>query len=863
MKSVINKHLQWFAAGFALTVFQLSGQVKVSFETAGQTVDETDTVYVTIKLSEPSLLEVEVPYVVASDSTAVLDEDFEIPEDDEDTDYDNASPIVFAPGETSKTFEIDMINDSDVEDDEFIYIDLAQDEAGVVELGDITRHTIRVLDNDEVRVYFKSHESEVYESSNISLPLYLSAPSDQDIEVSFSVTTLTASDDDIDMSSTYTTQSPLTISAGGTMSSVGIKVVNDSITDRNAGGADEETLEVVLQEAVLVDTGESIDFDTTPVLVTIVDNDPLTVEFSYSDDLEQPVEINEYTSTSVSIRLLNPDGYQSSASDDIDIPITYGGTAIRGDGDNDDYNTSDDTITITAGNSSATFSVAINNDDNIEEDESIEFTLGTPAYQDGGDLILGEKSTLSFLIKDNDPVTLSFGALYSKDDEAAAEDDTIDDILYVPVGGSTVAESAGTVSIPVYLSSPSANNVEFDLEIVGAGTTATMYDSNNDSTDQDWDYTVSSADITKTDKSVAMVIRAGVQVANITLTLNNDTETPVIYGQAPASDVESDETVQFRISNVNTDSSYASMGDFSTYDLVIKDLPDIDITDLVNGLSPDPAGLVNGNVRYNPATALFEADYHMSLNTVLDPNDFPGYNSIKARFRLSNYDAANPDAETNDPLVKSPQYPDDGEEFNFFVDTPFQVRFPNNALWIRLKEGVDPVDDYYDITTADTIEIAPYILKTIDFPRLNDFEASIKGAFDLNDPLDWCVDFYSPGRLTMPLDRIDPTVNPERLRIYLSTAGANVYSSSSGTSLSFDNFVPQPDGSMLMVINTNNNTSVQIQYLDAGDEWRIVQPTSIATGGASKLYWIDNGPPQTHTHPSNVNFRLYRATTQN
>ena len=133
----------------------------------------------------------------------------------------------------------------------------------------------------------------------------------------------------------------------------------------------------------------------------------------------------------------------------------------------------------------------INNDDNIEEDELVTVALGTPAYEDGGDVVVGDRKSMSFKIIDNDPVTLSFGALYSKDDALAYEDSDYENIIYVESAGSIVSEHSQSVSIPIYLSSLSGHNTEFTIELLSSGTTATIYDSNGE-TDQDWDYAVSS-----------------------------------------------------------------------------------------------------------------------------------------------------------------------------------------------------------------------------------------------------------------------------------------------------------------------------------------------------------------------------------
>lgn len=835
-------------------------QVEVNFVESGQTVSETGNWTVDIELSEPSLLEVSVPYIISSASSATLDSDYEIAEDEldgEDIIFDNQSPIVFNPGETVKRVTITGINDDVVEDDELLILQLVSDGLTVGKLGTLTEHTIRILDNDPIRADFKVHELEVGEDTDIAISVHLSAVAEQDVTIPYRIDTLTASANDIDLANSYNSSNPLIISAGSSTGTISLKVVNDSITDRNEGGADRETVQISLTGGALAN-GTQIDFDSEPLIVTIVDNDPISVEFSYDDSQELPFELDEYVSTSVRIILTDPEGNLTSADDDIEVPIAWGGNASYGDGDDDDLNPSFDPVTISAGQTNAAVALLINNDDNVEEDELVTLALEQPSYADGGDLLIGPRSTMSFNIIDNDPVSLSFGALFTKDDTLAREDDEYENVIYVDSAGSVVSEHVQSVTIPIYLSSQSANNTEFTLELVSEGTTATIYDSNGEQ-DQEWDYSITSHLLQEPGDTVDVAMRAGSQLLNLNLLLNDDDETPTIYGEAPADDVEQDEVVKFRISGINTADSHVNAGGSLEYTLTIRDLPDIDITNVFTGLSPDPAYLENGGLRYNDLTGLFEAHYVMEPTVVFNPGDFPGYRSLKLQYRTSNYDAANPESSENDPLIQSPEDPAEGQEFHFFVNPAYQVRFPSNSGQIKLIEGADPVDDAYDITTADTIEIAPYLLRPLYFPRLNDFEAEVEGAYDVNDELDWIVNFYSQGYFFFPVDRIDPAVNPDRLRVYLTAESTPVYAST-GTVAPISKFVPLPDGSVFMVVDCGSTAiNVQIQYLDPGDEWRVVHPEFITTGGASKIYWIDQGPPATQTHPKNLPFRLYRA----
>lgn len=844
-----------------LLVSFLTAQIEVNFEESGQTVDESGSTIVIVSLSEASALEISVPYVVNGASTAQNESDYEIPEDNADNNFFNESPMVFAPGETVKTIRINIVNDLIEEDDELLIIELVQDGLVEAQIGERNLHTIRIIDNDPTLVHFDTQEEDFYENANIVIPVRLNAPLEEDLNVSFSITPVTANDADYEANhdGTATSESPITILAGSTLGQITIDVKNDSVTDRNDGGADRETLEVRLTSASLDESGTVVDVDGTPYTATIIDNDPLTVEIDFEpfDDEVQPYEIEEYEIGRLTINLVDPEGNLSSAGDEIEIPVSFSGGAVRGDGDNDDYDSEDGPIEITAGQSTFTYSIAVNNDDAVEEDEIVTVTLGNPAYQDGGDVLLDPENSISFLIKDNDPITLSFGAIFSRDDEEASENDDVENILFVDSAGSLVAEGQQSVQIPYYLSSISANDVEFDLEIVSGGTTATIFDSSLE--DQDWDYLISQSSLTKVDEKQRVTMRGGFRNGVITVLLNDDDETPIVFGESPAADVEPDETVQFRITNLNTSDSKVNLG-ISDYTLTIQEKPDIDVTHLFTGTSPDSSQFVGGFPKFDDRTGLIELHYLLTPTTTFNPADFAGYNSLKATFRTSNYDGANRDSETNDPVISNPLNPQDGQSYQLVVDSPFQLRYASGIDLITLSEGVDPENDNTFIdANADVVEFAQFILKPLNLPRLNDFEAIVDDGYDINEASDWTVDLASRAFFRIPLDRIDPAINPHRFKLYLTTDATQVLAGNTGNVLQISNFEPQPDGSMLLMITTGGSNSLQIQYLDAGEEWKVVQPTSISTGGASRLYWLDRGPPQTRSHPSEESFRLYRV----
>ena len=65
------------------------------------------------------------------------------------------------------------------------------------------------------------------------------------------------------------------------------------------------------------------------------------------------------------------------------------------------------------------------------------------------------------------------------------------------------------------------------------------------------------------------------------------------------------------------------------------------------------------------------------------------------------------------------------------------------------------------------------------------------------------------------------------------------------------------NGNVLIEFPAEINSIYTVEYSMNGSDWAQVTP-SIKAGG-SRVQWIDNGPPKTHTHPSLEKLRLYRV----
>ena len=834
---------------------QASAQVSVSFDVAGQTIDETQNINVTLKLSEPSLLEVSVPYRFGSGSTAVLDQDFEYPDSDDDGEVESVSPIVFAPGETSKVIALSGINDNAEEGDEFLVFEIVTEGLSIVVPGDILSHKVRIRDNDRIRVSMSRYEGEFKENATISIPLMLSSVSASDILVPYTITPLEGSLGDLSLESTYSSDNPLTITAGSSSASLLISINNDRVVD----DLERKRFQITLGQPSVKDAPDvKLDYDTKAFVATVLDNDPIEVRLAQADD-ENFHSTDEHASSSFVVRLYDRFGELTTASEVIQVPFTLSGTAKKGDSDTDDYYAEDSPIEIESGESSATLSVSVNNDMEEEDDETVIITLGQPNYKTNtGDLVRGEPYEHTMTIVDNDPVTLSFGVVYSKDDEAAAADDDIEDVLWVPSQGSVVGEGAGVAYVYAFLSAPTAKAVEFDLEIDAQGTSATIF--NAKKSDQPWDFGIANNDVVldQIGKKVRGRINAGYQYYAINVQLNADDQTPWVYGEPAPADKEADETVRFRISNINTDSSSVRLGENTEYTLTIRDMPDIDVTALFNDWKIDPSGMDGDRFPINPYTGLHAVEYKGAPAVPWDPAVFAGYKSYKIVYRTANFDASDEMAETNDPLFTNPATVVVDSWFERYVYPPVRLRYADGYKRIVLRAGEPTKKDIFELKNADIVERAEFILWPISMPVLNDFEA-VRDGFPLpGDPMDFTVEFSSGGKGVLPRNLVDPWDAAGRVKVYLSVT--DVPTSSGSSLINPVRILPLENGDIMLELDTSSaSNGIQVQYLEKDGKWRSAQPVSIQTEGASRHYWIDSGPPKTREDPSTVDFRLYRV----
>jgi len=396
-------------AAASLTLVDNDPPPTVAFSSATYSVNEGDgSADVTVMLSIASGLPVTVSYTT-QDGTATAG-----------SDYTTASgALLFAPGETSKSFPVAITDDAMDEGDETVALHLSSPQNST--LGALAAATLTLVDNDPPpTVQFSSDTYRAYESANTAtITVSLSAASGLPITIRYATSagTATAGSDYVD------TSEILTFAPGETSKHFAVTINDDSVSE--------------LDETVIltITTQANVSLGTPSVAtLTIIDDDSMpTVGFSadsYSVEegagsLNVTVNLNHPTNTVVSVQYATSDGTATAGSD---------------------YNATSGTVTFTAGETSKSFSVPLIDDNLDEPDESVNLLLSNP----NNATLATAAATLT--ITDNDePPSIGF----SSSNYSATED-------------------GGTITITLTLSAPS----EFTITVnyASAHETATALD---------------------------------------------------------------------------------------------------------------------------------------------------------------------------------------------------------------------------------------------------------------------------------------------------------------------------------------------------------------------------------------------------
>ncbi|MBX3011388.1 MAG: Ig-like domain-containing protein [Caldilineaceae bacterium] len=356
-----------------------TGDAGVQFASPTYSVNElAGTATITVVLDTPSAEVVTVDYAT-SDGTATAGSDYTAA----------TGTVTFNPGETVKTFTVNVLDDATQEMPETVNLTLSNPVNAA--LGVLTTATLTIVDDESTTVQFTNASYSVNENAGQALiEVTLSKAAVFSVTVDYAIAAGTATE-----GSDYTAANgTLVFNPGETSKTIAVTIVDDTVFENS------ETVTLSLSN---VTPGSAILGTPTTATLTIVDNDSVpTVAFSSATST-----VNEAAgNATITVNL--------SAASSVPVSVTYAtsnGTAMAGS----DYTATSGTLTFAPGETSKTFTVAILNDSLDEADETVNLTLSAP---NGATLGIPATAVLTIVDDDAAPTVQFESAAISKNENA-------------------------------------------------------------------------------------------------------------------------------------------------------------------------------------------------------------------------------------------------------------------------------------------------------------------------------------------------------------------------------------------------------------------------------------------------------------
>lgn len=349
------------------------------FAATDASVAETvGTASLSVLLSAPSGLAAQVDYALAG-GNATLGADLN----------STAGTLVFAPGETSKAFTVQILDDTLAEPDETAVFALASSSGAI--LGTPTTTTLTILDDESApTLRFASSTSSVSEGAGSSpIGLTLAPASSGPVTVAYRIIggNATPGDD-------YSAQAgSLTIPAGTSAATIPFSVIQDATSEPDES--------VVLE--ILNATGASLASPTQHTRV-IVDDDPLPPTASFDAATSSALEGAGEVSLDVVLSFVTTTA--------VSVPFSVAGGSAT---DGTDYTLPAGPLVFAPGETRKPIRVHVLDDDVVEADETLTLALGAPT---GATLGALANRTHTVLNDDLPPPTVQFEATASSVTEA-------------------------------------------------------------------------------------------------------------------------------------------------------------------------------------------------------------------------------------------------------------------------------------------------------------------------------------------------------------------------------------------------------------------------------------------------------------
>jgi len=347
----------------------------------------------------------------------------------------------------------------------------------------------------------------------------LSAASGQDVSVPFSLSGTATEGGGNDYTITAT---PVSISAGDTTATITITVNDDAL--------DEASETVIINMGAPTNASQGV---ITAHMATITDND-VTPSVTLTAASQSGAE--DAGTLTITAEL------SAASGQDVSVPFSLSGTATEGGGN--DYTITATPVSISAGDTTATITITVNDDALDEASETVIVTMGAPTNASQG-----ATTEHTATIMDND----------------ATPSITIADV--------TVDESAGTADVVISLSAKSASDITVDYitqnttAIAGADYTAingtiTWNALNND--DQTISISITEDSVAESSDTLAVVLS---NVSNATISDNSASIT-----------ITDNDTNGITLTQSSGSTTVTEGGSSDTFTLVLSSEPTDDVT---------------------------------------------------------------------------------------------------------------------------------------------------------------------------------------------------------------------------------------------------------------------------------------------
>ena len=348
-----------------------------------------DTVTLTASLTNQVAGAVEVTIAPASNSTATLDSDYTL----------DTTTITINANTNAGTASIAIVNDDLVEQDEIVEIFIlgisvgsGVDSSAVINGTDGTTgenpfFTLTISDNDTTTVillFFQEMISSttltVVEGANVTLATsFLTKQVDANVSLTLAVTTNSTATP----SSDYTFPETITIPPHFRSSEITIAIVNDDVVERD------EIVEIYIS-AITTAVNDGLPIGVSPrvrngtrsdnpVTLTIRDTDFATVSLSFVTGVDMmDTEITATEGTDATVTLTASLTNQVAGA----VTLTLAATADSAATPSSDY-TLPETIRIAANTNEGTATIAIVNDNVVEQDEILKIYISALSVESG------------------------------------------------------------------------------------------------------------------------------------------------------------------------------------------------------------------------------------------------------------------------------------------------------------------------------------------------------------------------------------------------------------------------------------------------------------------------------------------------